>query len=136
MKVAAEFGDPQALTKLRCDALRAAASRPFLTNLTIGTVLPPASPQGDLLIVRSGIWTEYNAPITAVNIVRIVAWSLDEDTAWDIASWFHAMLLAAPGDATVHSYRTDDPPRKGTDPDYDTPIAAFTIAARMRPQIL
>lgn len=140
-KPARHFRDPQSSAKLDADRLLAAraAAGPlpaFLEGLTIGTKLPEAAPPGRLLVIRSGAWLEYNAPLTAVIRIRGVAWSLDADEAWDIASWFHASLLADPGDLDVVSYRNEIGPERGTDADYDTPIAAFTVRARMRPAIL
>lgn len=135
MKIATTFGDPQAVSKRRCDALVASVATPpsFLADLVIATVLPKKNPTGPLLVVRSGRWLEYQAPVTAVNRIRLVAWHPDEDVAWDIVSWFHGRLLAFPGDEDVVSFRYDDGPQKGTDPDFDSPIAACTIAVRMRP---
>lgn len=135
MKIATTFGDPQAVTKRRCAALlQAAAGSPtFLAGLKIATVLPTGTPAGPLLVVRSGRWLEYQPPVTAVNRIRLVAWSTNEDAAWDIVSWFHGRLLALPGDADLVSFQYDDGPTKGTDPDFDSPIAAATLALRMRP---
>lgn len=139
---ARHFRDPQSSAKRDADLLLAAraAAGPvlpsFLEGLQISTRLPPAAPPGRLLVIRSGAWLEYVAPLTAVIRIRGVAWSLDADEAWDVASWFHASLLAYPGDEDVVSYRNEVGPERGTDPDYDTPIAAFTVRARMRPAIL
>lgn len=140
-KPARHFRDPQSAAKLDCDALleEAAAAGPllsFLDGLKVGTELPAARPPGRLLVVRSGPWVEYVPPITAAARIRVVAWSLDADEAWDIASWFHASLLAYPGDDDVVAYRYELGPERGKDSDYDTPIAAFTMRARMRPAIL
>lgn len=141
-KPARHFRDPQSAAKLDCDALLADAAAligplpAFLDGVEIATKLPAAAPPGRLLVIRSGPWIEYNAPLTAVARIRGVAWSLDADEAWDIASWFHASLLAYPGDADVVSYRNELGPERGMDSDYDTPIAAFTVRARMRPAIL
>lgn len=140
-KPARHFRDPQSAAKLDCDALLEARFDAgdvpsFLQDLSIGTELPSERPPGRLLVVRSGPWTEYVAPITAVARIRGVAWSLDADEAWDIASWFHASLLAYPGDLDVVSYRYEIGPERGKDPDYDTPMASFTLRARMRPAIL
>lgn len=136
MKTATTFRDPQAIAKKHCDALLAAASQPFLVGLGVGTKLPAVAPQGRLLVVRSSGWVEYQPPTTAVALIRVVAWDPDEDVAWDLASWFHGQLLALPGDLDVISYRYDSGPRKATDPDYDSPIASFTIRCRIRPAIL
>jgi hypothetical protein len=140
-KPAVTFRDPQSCAKLDCDGLLAAAATPgpvpaFLDGLTIGTELPDAAPQGPLLVVRSGLWDTYQGPITATNRIRIVAWHLDPDAAWDIASWFHGRLLAYRGDQDVVGYRYDSGPARDKDPDYGTPIAGFTTLVRMRPAIL
>ena len=141
-KPARHFGDPQSSAKRDADRLlaaRAAAGTTlplFLEGLQISTHLPTSAPPGKLLVIRSGAWLEYIAPITAVIRIRGVAWSLDPDEAWDIASWFHASLLADAGDEDVVSYRNEIGPERGIDPDYDTPLAAFTVRARMRPAIL
>lgn len=139
-KPARHFRDPQSAAKLDCDALLATAVAvgppAFLDGLAIGTKLPAAQPPGRLLVVRSGPWVTYVPPITAEVRIRLVAWSLDADEAWDIASWFHASLLAYPGDDDVVGYRYELGPERGQDSDYDTPIAAFTVTARMRPAIL
>lgn len=141
-KPARHFRDPQSSAKRDADRLLAARTAAgttlplFLEGLQISTRLPSAAPPGKLLVIRSGAWLEYIAPVTAVIRIRGVAWSLDPDEAWDIASWFHASLLADAGDEDVVSYRNEIGPERGIDPDYDTPLAAFTVRARMRPAIL
>lgn len=139
MKVATSFRDPQSVAKLHCDGLLAgalaASPPPFLVGLATGTQLP-GGPPGRLLVVRSQRWVEYQPPVTAVNLLRLVAWDLDPDVAWDVASWFHGRLLALAGDADAVSYSYDSGPARGTDPDFDTPMTAFTIRIRMRPAIL
>jgi hypothetical protein len=141
--IARTFGDPQSSAKLDVDALvadgLALASPPaFLADLTVATMLPSVAPQGRLVVVRAGLWLEYQPPITAVNRLRIVVWDLDADASWDIASWLHAQLLAMllPSSSEIHSYRYDGGPTRGLDPDYGTPITAFTLRARMRNQPL
>lgn len=137
-KVARQFGDPQSAAKLDCDALVASAGvlPSFLEDLSIVTQLPASAPKGPLLVVRSGPWTQYVPPLTAVARIRATAWSPDSDEAWSIASWFHASLLAYPGDADVISYAYEIGPERAKDADYDSPIAVFTVRARMRPAIL
>lgn len=141
IKPARHFRDPQSSAKLDCDALLTARQAlpdvpSFLQDLRIATELPSEAPPGRLLVIRSGSWLEYVPPITAVARIRGVAWSLDPDEAWDIASWFHASLLSYPGDDDVVSYRNELPPERGIDPDYATPMTSFTIGVRMRPAIL
>ena len=138
-RVPLTFGDPQSSAKLDCDAILAAADvavRPFLAGLTISTHLPRESPQGRLLVVRSGPWVDNQSNVTAANLLRLVAWDPDPDVAWDIASYFHGHLIARPGDVDVVSYGYDGGPTRAVDPDYDSPIAAFTLRARMRAAIL
>ena len=135
------FGDPLSAAKLDVDAelalVRAATPPAYLAGLEVATVMPATAPVGPLLVVRQGPWIEYQAPLTALCRVRFVAWHPDPDTAWDIASWTHARLLARPGDDDVVSYRYDSGPLRGRDPDFpDAPIAAFAMRVRMRPAIL
>lgn len=139
--IARAFGDPQSAGKLDVEALIVAAllepdPPAFLTDVEVATVLPARAPQARLVVVTSGPWLNYQAPITATNRVRVVAWDPDPDVAWDLSSWIHARLLAYPGDVDVQRYRYDAGPRRGKDPDYDSPIAAFTIQARMRPAVV
>lgn len=141
-KPAAEFGDPQAVTKLHVDALvalDAAAGVDFMQDVATGTRLPSERPDGSLVVVRHTGWAAYQAPVTALARERVSVWALDEDTVWSIASRLHARLLALPGDADLVSYQFDPAaggPAKGTDPDYDTPLATFTIRVRMRPVVI
>lgn len=141
-RVERSFRDPQSACKLDVDALLAARlAEPdppaFLADVTVATELPSVAPPGRLLVVRSGRWVEYQSPITAVNLLRLVAWDPDPDACWDLASWVHARLLVFPGDEDIHSYRYDSGPARGKDPDFsDSPIAAFAIRARMRPAIV
>lgn len=137
VRVAVDFRDPQAVTKLRCDAILAGVLEvpEFLAGLRISTELPTDAPKGRLLVVRAGDWIEWGQT-TAVNVIRLVGFSLDEDEAWSICSWFHGQLLAAAPDSDVVSYRNDRGPRKGIDPDFQTPICASTMLARMHPAIL
>lgn len=143
MKIVRGFGDPLSAAKLDAEAevvsRLALPSPPAYLSPTpaIATVMPASSPVGPLVVVRQGPWTEYTPGVSAVCRVRFVAWNPDPDTAWDIASWLHAQLLARPGDADVVSYRYDSGPLRGRDPDWpDAPIAAFAMRVRMRPAIL
>lgn len=134
----AEYGDPQALTKLRADAVLAAAdvtARPYLANVTVVTELPQEAPVGRLLTVRSGPWVDVTAA-SATNIVRLVAWARNEDDAWDLASYFHAHLTALRGDDEFRGFGREEQPNKGLDPTYDRPIVAFALRARMKPRLL
>lgn len=138
---ARQFGDPQSSAKIDADGILAARAAlddlpPFLEGLEIGTRLPAAAPPGRLLVIRSGPWVEYRNPVTAVCRIRGVAYSLDADEAWDIASFFHGSFLAYAGDADVIGYRYELGPERDVDPDHRTPIAGFTVRARMRPAIL
>lgn len=136
------FGDPLSAAKLDVDdelvIVRALPDVPaYLDDLVAATKMPAAAPVGPLLVVQQGPWTEHQAPVTAVCRVRFVAWHADPDTAYDIANWAHARLLARAGDADVVSYRNDSAPLRGRDPDFpDSPLAAFALRVRMRPAIL
>lgn len=134
-----EYGDPQALVKLRVDAILAAAdvvTRPALAGLTVSTKLPTgAAPAGPLVTVRSGPWTDYTSA-AATNVVRVVAWHRTEDAAWDVATYLHAHLRALRGDAEFRGFGLEEQPNKGTDPDYGWPIVAFAVRARMKPRVL
>lgn len=138
---ARHFGDPQSSAKLDAAALlEARASRDddlpaFLNGLAIGTRLPAGAP-GRMLLVRSGTWASYVVGITAECLIRGVAYSLDADEAWDVASWFHSSLLAYPGDDEVVRYTNVLPPERGFDDEHKVPIAGFTVRVRMRPAIL
>lgn len=141
VKIARGFGDPLSAAKLDVDAELAAAALgdppEYLADLDVATVMPSSAPPGPLLVVAQGPWTDYQPPLTAVCRIRFVAWHPNPDTAWDIASWLHARLLARAGDDDVVSYRYDDGPLRGRDPDFpDAPIAAFAMRVRMRPAIL
>jgi hypothetical protein len=136
------FRDPLSAAKLDVDdelaIVRALPDVPeYLDDLVASTAMPLTAPVGPLLVVRQGPWTDYQSPLTAVCRVRFVAWHSDPDTAYDIADWAHARLLARAGDADVHSYRYDSGPLRGRDPDFpDSPLAAFALRVRMRPAIL
>lgn len=142
VKLVRGFGDPVSAAKLDLeaerDAVLALADPPaFLADLVAATQMPASAPPGPLVVVTQGPWTDYQPPLTAACRLRFVAWHPNPDTAWDIASWLHARLLARPGDEDVHSYRYDSGPRRGKDPDFpDAPIAAFAMRARMRPAIV
>ena len=137
---ARHFGDPQSSAKLDADALLAARRTrddvpSFLEGLTIGTSLPAGSP-GKLLLIRSGAWAEFITGITAVCNIRGVAYSLNADEAFDIASWFHASYLAYAGDEDVVGYKNLLAPERGYDEPHRSPIAGFTVRVRMRPAVL
>lgn len=142
VKLVRGFGDPLSAAKLDLDAelalVRALPNPPaYLADVDVATVMPATAPVGPLLVVRQGPWIEYQAPLTALCRIRVVAWHSDPDSCWDIASWAHARLLARPGDEDVVSYRYDSGPLRGRDPDFpDAPIAAFAMRVRMRPAIL
>lgn len=142
MKIVRGFGDPLSAAKLDAenerDTVLVLADPPaYLSGLELATLMPSSAPPGPLVVVRQGPWTDYQPGITAACRIRFVAWHADADTAWDIASWLHARLLARPGDADVISYRYDSGPLRGRDPDFpDAPISAFAMRVRMRPAIL
>jgi hypothetical protein len=134
-----EFGDPQALVKLRCDALLAAADvalYPFLRGLAVTTRLPETNPATPILTVRSGPWVQYQYPVMATNVVRCVAWARNEDDAWSIASWFHGQLLSLRGDDESRGFALEEQPNKSTDPQFGVPIVPFAVRARMKPRVL
>lgn len=143
---AVTFGDPQAITRLRCvdlagldgvpDYIAALVADPDTTARSIVTKLPDTAPQSDLLVVRAEDWPEYTSPVSAANRLRFVAWSLDEDRAWDIAAWFHGKLLSLRGPDPIRGYFVDSPPRKGIDPTYNTPIVGFTVRLRLKPTVI
>jgi hypothetical protein len=141
-KVPVDFHDPQSVTKLICDRLLAGASpealeRYSLAGTSIRTRLPSGSGgPGRSLLVRRGVWTGYDSGVSAENTVRLVAYDSSDEGAFDQASWFHGQLLAYRGDTEVVSFRFSEGPRSGTDPDFDTPICAMTVRARMHPRIL
>lgn len=133
-----EYGDPQALTKLRVDAILAAGdlvARPFLAGVKAVTQLPTDTPAGPLVTVRSGPWVEYSSA-HGTNIVRVVAWHRYEDDAWDLASYVHAHLVALRGDSEFRGFGYEEQPNKGTDPTFGWPIVAFALRARMKPRVL
>ena len=142
VKIVRGFGDPLSSAKLDAEAelalVRALPDPPaYLADVVIKTQMPATAPVGPLVVVRQGPWIDYQAPLTALCRVRFVSWHSDPDSAWDIASWLHARLLARPGDEDVVSYRYDSGPLRGRDPDFpDAPIAAFAMRVRMRPAIL
>lgn len=122
---ARHFGDPQSSAKLDANALlEARAARPdlpaFLDGITIGTRLPAGAP-GRMLLVRSGAWVSYVTGITAECLIRGVAYSLNADEAWDVASWFHSSFLAYPGDDEVVRYANVLPPERGFDDEHKVP---------------
>lgn len=142
VKIARGFGDPLSAAKLDVDELLAAAALlpeppAYLEGVVAATQMPGTAPAGSLVVVRQGPWTDYTPPVTAICRLRFIAWNPDPDTAWDVASWLHAQLLARPGDDDVVSYRYDSGPLRGKDPDFpDAPICAFALRVRMRPAIL
>lgn len=128
-----EFGDPQASARRLCDAFEPPER---LGSVKVSTRLPATAPTSALLVVRAGAWARYEPPIIAENRVRFTAWDLDEDAVFDVASWYHARLLAyrnAEGDAEIRRFRYDGGPERGVDPVYGVPICAFTLRAVMRP---
>lgn len=140
---AVTFGDPQAITRLICVGLAAVDGVPdYIAALavhpdaSIVTHLPEAAPQNDLIVVRAEDWPEYTAPVSAANRLRFVCWSLDEDRAWDLASWYHGRLVSLRGPDPVRGFFVDSPPRKGIDPTYNTPIVGFTVRLRLKPAVI
>lgn len=141
MKTPVEFRDPQSATALevRSLLLELAASASPLAGVAaeadVGTKLPLQAPQAPIVVVRSGPWIAYS-DATAINRVRVVSYNQDADLAWDLGSWLHGRLLAHPGTVDVVSFRYDAGPQRERDPQNETPFAAFTIRARMRPRVL
>lgn len=141
MKVATHFRDPQSYGKLLLEHLLEVLppADAKVADADVVTRLPEGTPERGLLTVAAEDWPEYVAPVTAVSRLRVVSWDLDPDVAYDRASWAHGRLLAWLPTSEYphfHSFAYDSGPRRGTDPDFNTPIAAFTIRARMVPEIL
>jgi len=86
-------------------------------------------------VVLGEDWVEWSLS-TAVQIVRVVVWDQNYDQGWDTAGRLKARLLAYNAPGGIHSIRHETGPRKGRDPNYNTPIVATTLRVRMRPAVV
>lgn len=72
-------------------------------------------------------------PVSEVTPLHIVTAALDEFDTLALAQTARALLLAFPGDAAVRGYFHRLGPAPADDPDTGEPIAAFTVAASLKP---
>lgn len=137
MKVAAGFGDPQSSCKLEVERLLEQSR--WAHRVDVGTKLPSGGDPGrgqPLVVVRFEDWQNAQWPVRADARLRIVTWSDDADEAWDVATYVHGRLLASTGAPEHRGYLFNGGPRRDTDPDFSSPISAFTVLMKARPVIL
>lgn len=136
MKIPVTLRDPQTIGKFHVDAILASDER---WSSTASTTLLPASRPGaerSLAVTRLDGWDTVQWPVTGRARLRIVAFDDNDDTAWDLASFILGSLLARPGDADTAGYLFNSAPTRDLDPDFNSPISAFTIIQKVKPQII
>lgn len=135
MKLPVDYNDPQSLAKLHVDALIASSSRWAGTDT--GTTVPGAAGvTAPYVSVRFEAWVSRLASVAAIARIRLGVWSLDQDEAWDLASFLQGRLLALPGDDEVSGYLYELGPERSIDPASETPFCAFTIRQKVRARII
>lgn len=138
MKTAVTLRDPQTIAKRHVDALLAASSQ-FGTARS-STVLPGGFSQAGvddtLVVTRLDGWDAVTWPAGGRARIRVVCYDENADRAWDCASYVHGRLLASLGDEDTAGYLYNSGPTRDTDPDFDSPISAFTIIQKVKPQII
>lgn len=131
MKLALTFGDPQTVG---VDHVRGWADL-APGEFDAGTRLPASDshPGTDrpLVVVRLDGWANERTAR-----LRVLVWSDDEDAAWALASYLHGRALAHTGCARCRGYLYSTGPDRSTDPDFGTPLSAFTIRVKMRAEMI
>lgn len=139
MKPLVTVRDPQTIAKLHVDALL--ADSPRWREAATGTHLPSRDGTAPgvfvpLVVTRLDGWDAVQWPVKSFARIRVVVWSYDEDNAYDLAAWLMGRLLASPGDPDTAGYLFNTGPAREVDPDFDSPISAFTIIQKVKPQII
>jgi len=71
-------------------------------------------------------------PVSEDAVLRVTVWDASPFRARRLARLARAHLLAYPGDATSRGFTAGTRPFPSEDPDDATPLASFTITARLR----
>jgi hypothetical protein len=133
MKYAQTFGDPQTAAKLHVDAW--ILDSPIGGPVTSGTKLPGEGSQPG--VVRPLVVTRFDGWVNErIARIRVVVWANEGDVAWDLASYLHARALAHIGDDETSGYLWDGGPDRDIDPDFRTPISAYTLRLKMKPAMI
>lgn len=127
------FGDPIAGTIAELDAGLTALGA---SVAGYGSTPPdtPASgkPARPFILVAVDGWSGMY-PVLAVATVRVTVWHTSEPKALDLAQRARAVLLSSSGNEWVRSWGEGAGPLPSTDPDTDSPVATFTVNARLIP---
>lgn len=86
----------------------------------------------DLLVADDGDAGTSYWPVTSDALMRISVWDNDSHRAGRLARLTSAHLLAYKGDSKIRGFRSASRPFTTTDPDDATPLASFTIIARLK----
>lgn len=139
MKPAVVFPDAR---KATLDVIRAAlpAYVEGLTASNFGTILPDVEETGGpplpyVYVAHDGTPSSRYV-VTESATIRVVVWHGSDDRALALAQVVRALLLSYEGGPDVRSFGRLAGPLPTTDPASGSPLAYFTVAARLRPSTL
>lgn len=119
-------------------ALRALRG-PFALTLPAGASISRTLPKRDaatsapaVVVADDGDAGSGSWPVSEDALLRVSVWDNDFARAGQIARTARAHLLAYPGDGASRGFTRGTRPLTGTDPDDGTPVATFTIIARLK----
>lgn len=126
------FGDPLMGT---LDALRSRMPG-YDGTATYGTKQPTTAADGSpvrpyVMVAVDRMSGQY--PAFAVATVRVTVWHTSESRALQLAMRARAVLLSDRGNNHVRHFGEGIGPNPLTDPETNSPMCSFTVAARLRP---
>lgn len=127
------FPDPLLVS---LSVLRSGIGAVYTPPVRFGTIDPdrrPADLQGlpYVRVAMDGGQSRY--PVLETANLRITVWAATEDETLRLAQLLRAVVMAYPGDQDLRSFGQPSVPLPAPDPDSGSPLAFFTVAARLRP---
>lgn len=133
------FADAQAAGADVLRAALAARAEPYAADVLVGTRVPgdrsPDTPHLPYVMVRNdGSVVQHLA--NSRTTLRVTVWHSDADQAHDLAQLCQGLLLAYGGGPVIRGCNPLTGPLSALDPDSQTDLSSFTVAAKIRPTVL
>lgn len=126
------FPDPMLATVTYLRPVLAARIEAVAEGVSVGTL--EAAPDGSLPYVSVRLeGSSMTLRVAETVTLRVRVWHTSEARALALAQLCRALLLTFAGSSGVRGYSPLVGPVSVSDPDNGTPLASFTVAARLRP---
>jgi hypothetical protein len=111
-------------------------SEPYASGVTVSAKVPrPGTPPTPFVLIRLD-GTAGTSPLAERATIRASVWHDSEEDGLALANLLRALLLAYPGDGSLHGFSRLTGPIPTEDPESGRPLTYFTVAARLRPETL